>query len=60
MLDVLSGSGLVILASGTWLAHAGHRYFGRLDTAEHVAGVLIIAGLGCIGASLGLHFGSPL
>jgi hypothetical protein len=45
MLYLLGGSGLIIVASGGWLAHAGPRYFARLDLAEHVAGLLIIAGV---------------
>jgi hypothetical protein len=59
-LYLLGGIGLVMFASGGWLAHAGHRCFARLDIAERVAGFLIIAGVGCIGAGLGLTFGPPL
>jgi hypothetical protein len=60
MLYLLGGSGLIIFASGIWLAHAGHRYFQRSETTDCVAGLLMMAGLGCLGTGLGLCLGSPL
>lgn len=60
MVYFLAGCGLAILTSGAWLAHTGPRHFARPDIAERVAGLLIIAGLGCVGTGLGLCFGPPL
>lgn len=52
--------GVLILVSGGWLAHLGSRHCERQETFDRIAGFLIIAGIGCIGAVLGLCFGSPL
>jgi hypothetical protein len=60
MLGLLAGLGLAILVSGGWLAHATNQGNHNLQFAEPVAGLLIIAGLGCIGTSLGLCFGALL
>jgi hypothetical protein len=60
MLPLLSFSGLAILAGGGWVAYAGPRYFQQPAITEPIAGFLIIAGLGCIGTSLGLCIGPPM
>jgi hypothetical protein len=60
MLYLLGGGGVFILASGVWLAHAGHSYFQRPEITDGVAGLLMIAGLSCLGTGLGLCLGSPL
>jgi hypothetical protein len=56
---LLSESGVVIVLAGGALAYRGERYIENQDTVERVAGFLLIAGLACIGASLGLVFDSP-
>jgi hypothetical protein len=56
---LLSESGIVIVMAGGALAYKGERYFENQDTVERVAGFLLIAGLACIGASLGLVLDSP-
>ncbi len=56
---LLSQSGLFIAVAGGVLAYKGDRYFENQDTVERVAGCLLIAGLACIGASLGLILDSP-
>jgi hypothetical protein len=55
---LLSQSGLFIAFAGGALAYKGDRYFENLDTVEQVAGFLLIAGLACIGTSLGLILGA--
>jgi hypothetical protein len=59
-LSVLGGAGAIILISGSWLARSGVPLFRRQELCEFIAGFLIIAGLSCIGASLGILFGTPL
>ena len=56
---LLSESGIVIVMAGGALAYKGDRYFENQDTVERVAGLLLIAGLACIGVSLGLVLDSP-
>jgi hypothetical protein len=56
---LLSESGMVIVLAGGTLAYGGDRYFENQDTVERVAGFLLIAGLACIGVSLGLMLYSP-
>jgi hypothetical protein len=56
---LLSESGIVIVLAGGALACKGVHYFEKQDTVERVAGHLLIGGLACIGASLGLLFESP-
>ncbi len=51
---LLSQSGLFIAFAGGVLAYKGGLYFENHDTVERVAGCLLIAGLACIGVSLGL------
>lgn len=55
----LSQSGLFIALAGGVLACKGDRYFENQDTIERVAGFLLITGLACIGASLGLILDEP-
>ncbi len=54
---LLSQSGLFIAVAGGTLAYKGDRYFRNRDAVDRVAGSLLIAGLACIGAGLGLVFG---
>ena len=56
---LLSESGLVIVLAGGALAYKGDQYFENHDTVECIAGFLLISGLACIGASLGLMFELP-
>lgn len=56
---LLSESGLVIVMVGGALAYKGGRYFENHGTVERVAGFLLIAGLACIGTSLGAIFKLP-
>jgi len=60
MLSLLALLGVLILVSGVWLAHAGIWHLERQKSLDHIAGFLIIAGLSCIGAVLGLLFDLPL
>jgi hypothetical protein len=55
---LLSQSGLFIAFAGGALAYKGDHYFENQDTVEQVAGFLLIAGLACIGTSLGLILGA--
>ena len=57
---LLSQSGLVIVLAGGALAYKGEQFFENHDNLERVAGFLLIAGLACIGTSLGLIFTLPL
>jgi hypothetical protein len=60
MLLALGGVGVIILISGGGLARSGALRFESQETSEHIVGLLIIAGLSLIGASLGICFGAPL